>query len=87
MADPQKDIDCLQQEMDQARTDAANAGKGDVVKAPRNESVDAVATGAGMLLVLGLAVGFASSLTTKQVTSLKAGSVGASGCGGLGLIF
>lgn len=78
MTDPKRDIDRLQQEMDQARTDAANAGKGGVVKAPKNQSLDAVLTGSGMLLVLGLAVSFASRLTPKQVTSLTAGSVGAS---------
>ena len=78
MTDPQKDIDRLQREMDQTRTNAANAGKGEMVKAPNNQSLDAVVTGAGMLLVLGLAVGFASRLTAKQVTSLTAGSVGAS---------
>tara|TARA_B100000674_G_scaffold440713_1_gene403777 strand:- start:683 stop:1123 length:441 start_codon:yes stop_codon:yes gene_type:complete len=78
MTDPKRDIDRLQQEMDQARTDAAKAGKGEVVKAPKNQSLDAVVTGAGMLLVLGLAVGFASRLTLKQVKSLTAGSVGAS---------
>ena len=78
MTDPQKDIDSLQREMDQALTDAANAGKGEMVKAPKNQSLDAVVTGAGMLLVLGLAVGFASRLTAKQVVSLTAGSVGAS---------
>ena len=76
--DPLRDIDRLQREMDQARTDAANAGRGEMVKAPKNQSLDAVVTGAGMLLVLGLAVGFASRLTAKQVTSLTAGSVGAS---------
>ena len=79
MTDPKRDIDRLQQEMDQARIDAANAGKGKVVKAAKNQSLDAVVTGAGMLLVLGLAVGFASRLTAKQVASLTAGSVGASG--------
>ena len=78
MTDPQKDIDRLQREMDQALPDAANAGKGEMVKAPKNQSLDAVVTGAGMLLVLGLAVGFASRLTAKQVVSLTAGSVGAS---------
>ena len=83
MTDPKTDIDRLQQEMDQARTDGAKAGKGEVVKAPKNQSLDAVVTGAGMLLVLGLAVGFASRLTPKQVTSLTAGSVGASA----GLVF
>ena len=78
MTDPKKDIDRLQREMDQARTDAVNAGKGEVVKAPNNQSLDAVVTGAGMLLVLGLAMGFASRLRAQQVTSLTAGSVGAS---------
>ena len=78
MTDPKKDIDRLQREMDQARTDAAKAGKGEMVKASKNLSLDAVVTGAGMLLVLGLAVGLASRLTAKQVTSLTAGSVGAS---------
>ena len=57
MADPQKDIDRLQREMDQARTDAANAGKGEMVKAPKNQNLDAVVTGAGTLLVLELALG------------------------------
>ena len=42
MTDPQKDIDRLQREMDQARTDAANAGKGEMVKAPKNQSLDAM---------------------------------------------
>jgi len=78
MTDPKRDIDRLQQEMDQARTDAAYAGKGDVVTKPKNESLDAVGTIAGMLILLGLAVGFASRLTAKQVTSLTAGSIGAS---------
>ena len=78
MTDPKKDIDRLQREMDEARTDAVNAGKGEVEKATKNQSLDAVVTGAGMLLVLGLAMGFASRLSAQQVTSLTAGSVGAS---------
>ena len=78
MTDPKKDIDRLQREMDEARTDAANAGKGEVEKATKNQSLDAVVTGAGMLLVLGLVMGFASRLSAQQVTSLTAGSVGAS---------
>ena len=78
MTDPKKDIDRLQREMDEARTDAANAGKGEVEKATKHQSLDAVVTGAGMLLVLGLAMGFASRLSPQQVTSLTAGSVGAS---------
>ena len=78
MTDPTKDIDRLQREMDEARTGAANAGKGEVEKATKSQSLDAVVTGAGMLLVLGLAMGFASRLSAQQVTSLTAGSVGAS---------
>ena len=78
MTDPKRDIDRLQQEMDQARADAANANKGAVVTEPKTQSLDAVVTGAGMLLVLGLVMGFASRLSAQQVTSLTAGSVGAS---------
>ena len=66
MTDPKKDIDRLQREMDEARTDAANAGKGDVEKATKHQSLDAVVTGAGMLLVLGLAMGFASRLSAQS---------------------
>lgn len=64
--------------MDQARNDAAKARKGEVVQSQRNKSLYAVVTGAGILLVLGLAMGFASRLSDKQVTSFTAGSVGAS---------
>ena len=41
--------------------------------------LDAVLTGAGMLVVLGLSVSLASELTKDQVTALTAGSVGAAG--------
>lgn len=78
MTDPKQDINRLQREVDQARNDAAKARKGEVVEPQSNQSLDAVVTGAGMLLVLGLAMGFASRLSDKQVTSLTAGSVGAS---------
>ena len=78
MTDPKQDINRLQREMDKDRDDAARATRGEVVKAPKNQSLDAVVTGAGMLLVLGLAMGFASRLSAQQVTSLTAGSVGAS---------
>ena len=78
MTDPKQDLDRLQREVDQVRNDAASARKGEMVETQKNQSLDAVVTGAGMLLVLGLAMGFASRLSEKQVTSLTAGSVGAS---------
>ena len=78
MTDPKQDINRLQREMDKARDDAARATRAKVVETPNNQSLDAVVTGAGMLLVLGLAMGFASRLSAQQVTSLTAGSVGAS---------
>ena len=77
MTDPKQDLDRLQREVDQVRNDAASARKGEMVETQKNQSLDAVVTGAGMLLVLGLAMGFASRLSEKQVTSLTAGSVGA----------
>ena len=64
--------------MDQARKDGAKARKGDMVEPQKNQSLDAALTGAGMLQVLGLAMGFASRLSDKQVISLTTGSVGAS---------
>ena len=83
MTDPKKDIDRLQREMDEARTEADRAFKGDppkpVLYKPQNLGIDAVLTGAGMLVVLGLSVSLASQLTKDQVTALTAGSVGAAG--------
>ena len=83
MTDPKEDIDRLQREMDEARTEADRAFKGDppkpVLYKPQSLGLDAVLTGAGMLVVLGLSVSLASQLTRDQVTALTAGSVGAAG--------
>ena len=45
---------------DQARADVEKAQNGDTTTHSKNQNLDAVITGAGMLFVLGLAVGFAS---------------------------
>ena len=83
MTDLKKDIDRLQCEMDEARTEADRAFKGEppkpVIYRPQSLGLDAVLTGAGMLVVLGLSVSLASQLTKDQVTALTAGSVGAAG--------
>ena len=85
MNDPKKDISKLQDEMDKAREDAANAQRAatlkPVVYKPQNFGLDVVMVGAGMLIVLGLSVTLASQLTKDQVTALTAGSIG--GAGGL----
>ena len=85
MTDPQKDIDRLQREIDDVRTDADRASKEappkPVLYRPQNLGLDAVLTGAGMLVVLGLSVSLASQLTKDQVTALTIGSIG--GAGGL----
>ena len=83
MNTPKKDISKLQDEIDKAREDAAESQRGDALKPvlyqPKNLSFDAVLTGAGLLVVLGLSVSLASQLTKAQVTALTAGSIGASG--------
>ena len=83
MNDPKKDISKLQHEMDKAREDAAKSQRGEALKPvlyqPKNLSFDAVLTGAGVLVVLGLSVSLASQLTKDQVTALTAGRIGASG--------
>ena len=85
MNDPKKDIDKLQQEMEQARADADKASRSNALKPvlykPQNIGLDAVIAGAGMLVVIGLSVALASQLTKDQVTALTAGSIG--GAGGL----
>ena len=85
MTDPQKEISQLQEEMDVARREAKQSGNDTALAqaTPRsqNTSLDYVITGAGMLVVLGLAVSFSSQLTRDQVTALTAGSIG--GAGGL----
>ena len=85
MSDPKKEITKLQEEMDAARQEAKKQSKGEVLAQTatrlQNTSLDYVITGAGMLVVLGLAVSFSSQLTKDQVTALTAGSIG--GAGGL----
>ena len=83
MNDPKKDISKLQDEIDKARKDAAKSQRGEALKPviyqPKSLSFDAVLTGAGVLIVLGLSVSLASQLTKDQITALTAGSLGASG--------
>ena len=83
MTDPKKGLDRLQREVDDARTDADRALKGDppkpVLYRQQTFGLDSVLTGAAMLIVLGLSVSLASQLTKDQVTALTAGSVGAAG--------
>ena len=85
MSNPKKEITQLQEEMDAARQEAKKQSKGEVLAQTatrlQNTSLDYVITGAGMLVVLGLAVSFSSQLTRDQVTALTAGSIG--GVGGL----
>ena len=77
MNHPTKDIQQLQHEMDTARAEVKKACNGEVTQQTNNQSLDAVLTGAGMLVVLGLAMGFASQLNKHQVTVLTSGSIGA----------
>ena len=83
MTNPKKDIDRLLREIDDVRIEADRVSDGSLAKPvlsrPQNLSLDAVLTGAGMLVVLGLSVSLASQLTKDQVTALTAGSVGAAG--------
>ena len=76
MNHPKKDIQQLQHEMDTARADVKKVCNGEVAQQSKNQSLDAVLTGAGMLIVLGLAMGFASQLNKQQVTILTSGSIG-----------
>jgi len=66
--------------MDTARQEAKKQIKGEDLAQtairPQNTSLDYVITGAGMLVVLGLAVSFSSQLMRDQVTALTAGSIG-----------
>ena len=76
MNHPKKDIQQLQHEMDTARADVKKVCNGEVAQQSKSQSLDAVLTGAGMLIVLGLAMGFASQLNKQQVTILTSGSIG-----------
>jgi hypothetical protein len=83
MSETKKDLDRLQREIDNATTEADRAFKRESPKAvlhkPQKHGLDAVLTGAGVLVVLGLSVSLASMLNKDQVTALTAGSIGASG--------
>ena len=85
MNHPKKEISQLQDEMDSAREEAKKLSKTGAqaqnISRSQNTSFDYVITGAGMLVVLGLAVSFSGQLTRDQVTALTAGSIG--GAGGL----
>lgn len=79
MTDPRKDIEGLQREMDETRADVQKVQKGETTTQQKNQSLDAVIIGAGMLLVLDLAVGFASQVIKQQTAMFASGSVGAAG--------
>ena len=79
MTDPRKDIEGLQREMDETRADVQKVQKGETTTQQKNQSIDAVIIGAGMLLVLDLAVGFASQVIKQQTAMFASGSVGAAG--------
>jgi len=79
MTDPRKDIEGLQREMDETRADVQKVQKGETTTQQKNQSIDAVIIGAGMLLVLDLAVGFASQFIKQQTAMFASGSVGAAG--------
>ena len=79
MTDPRKDIEGLQREMDETRADVQKVQKGETTTQQKNQSLDAVIIGAGMLLVVDLAVGFAYQLIKQQTAMFASGSVGAAG--------
>ena len=79
MNDQRKDIEGLQREMDEARADVQKVQKGETTTQQKNQSLDAVIIGAGMLLVVDLAVGFAYQLIKQQTAMFASGSVGAAG--------
>ena len=79
MTDPRKDIEGLQREMDETRADVQKVQKGETTTQQKNQSLDAVIISAGMLLVLDLAVGFASQVIKQQTAMFASGSVGAAG--------
>ena len=79
MTDPRKDIEGLQREMDETRADVQKVQKGETTTQQKNQSLDAVIIGAGRLLVLDLAVGFAYQLIKQQTAMFASGSVGAAG--------
>lgn len=74
MEKPRKDIDQLQQEIDQEREGVKKASRGDRIA--KHSRFDAVITGAGLLVVVGLALSFAKTLDDQTVSKLTAGSIG-----------
>ena len=83
MTDPKKEIDRLQREIDDVRTNADRASKGEppkpVLYKPQSLGLGAVHTRAGMLVILVLSVSLARQFTKDQETYLTKGSVGAAG--------
>ena len=79
MNDQRKDIEGLQREMDQALADVQKVQKGETTTQQKNQSLDAVIIGAGMPLVLDVAVDFASQLTKQQTAMFASSSLGAAG--------
>ena len=60
MTNPKKDIEAFQRDMNRDRADVQKAQNSKTSDHSKNQNLDDVITGAGMLVVLGLAVGFAS---------------------------
>ena len=79
MDEPTKDIANLQKEIDQQRDAARRAQISKPEAKPKksaNKSLDAVLVGAGLLVVMTVAVNAASKLRPSQITALSAGSIG-----------
>jgi len=53
--------------------------KGETTTQQKNQSLDAVIIGAGILLLLDLSVGFGSQLIEQQTAMFASGSIGATG--------
>ena len=80
MDDPTKEIDNLQKEIDQQRVAAKHAqiSKPQAnLKKSANGSFDAVLVGAGLLIVMTIAVNAATKLRPSQITAISGGSIGA----------
>lgn len=79
MDEPTKDIAKLQKEIDQQRDAARQAQISKPEAKPKkssNKSLDAVLVGAGLLVVMTVAINAASKLRPSQITALSAGSIG-----------
>ena len=85
MDEPTKDIANLQKEIDQQRDAAKQAQISKPEAKPKrssNKSLDAVLVGAGLLVVMTIAVNAANKLSPSLITALSAGSIG----GAIGLV-